>query len=570
MSAAMPGGGVPIGALLPEIAPWFKSMITNAYIRGVKQYGWPRFDDKLWQCNYWKHIVCNENELNKMREYISKNPSPWAFDRETLDATTSTGAGLQPVYTNNGLFREGSKMKKWQPYSAYKPSGVDWLGDVPAHWEVKRLKFLATINDETLSETTSPDFEFTYVDIGSVDPVKGIFAVEDKIFETAPSRARRIVRKGDTIVSTVRTYLRAIAPIRTQQSNLIVSTGFAVVRPHATDQGFMSYAMCESGFIDSIVARSVGVSYPATNASEIGTIPIPLPNVNEQTVIADFLDHKTGKIDSLIEKKQVMIERLKEKRIALISRTVTCGLPPDEARKAGLEPHPKLKPSGIDWLGDVPAHWEVKRLNRLTTSIRNGTSAPQVDKADNTVPVTRIESISSGKIDFSKVGYIEWSISVESYRLNRGDILLSHINSLPMVGNCALFDSENILYSGMNLLRIQPKAEVHASWLWRVISSFGIRKEISARAKPAINQASITTTQIKTLQLPVPPLAEQTAIADFLDRETAKIDKLIAKIETAIERLREYRTAIITAAVTGKIDVRGCYADSLLSEFVTA
>ena len=219
-------------------------------------------------------------------------------------------------------------------------------------------------------------------------------------------------------------------------------------------------------------------------------------------------------------------------------------------------PYPKYKPSGVEWLGDVPEGWEVKRLNHLTTSIRNGTSAIQVDEADNTVPVSRIESISSGEIDFNKVGHTEWNINIEPYRLNRGDILLSHINSLSMVGNCALFDSERRLYSGMNLLRIQPKAEVHAAWLWRVISSDGIRKEISARAKPAINQASITTTQIKALQLPVPPLAEQTVIADFLDRETAKIDRLIARIETAIERLREYRTALISAAVTGKIDVR--------------
>ncbi len=212
---------------------------------------------------------------------------------------------------------------KWRPYPAYKPSGVEWLGDVPEHWEVKRLKYLATINDETLSETTSPDFEFSYIDIGSVDSVKGIVATEDKIFKTAPSRARRIVRMGDTIVSTVRTYLRAIAPIRAKHSNMIVSTGFAVVRPRSIDQGFMSYALRESGFIDAIVARSVGVSYPAVNASEIGTIPVPLPSTDEQTAIADFLDRETAKIDKLIAKIETAIERLREYRTALITAAVT-------------------------------------------------------------------------------------------------------------------------------------------------------------------------------------------------------------------------------------------------------
>ena len=116
-------------------------------------------------------------------------------------------------------------------YPKYKPSGVEWLGEVPEHWEVKRLKYTASINDEALPETTDPGFEMSYVDIRSVDLIRGIVTVEDMVFEDAPSRARRVVRDGDTIVSTVRTYLRAIAPIRNPASNTIVSTGFAVVRP---------------------------------------------------------------------------------------------------------------------------------------------------------------------------------------------------------------------------------------------------------------------------------------------------------------------------------------------------
>ena len=139
----------------------------------------------------------------------------------------------------------------------------------------------------------------------------------------------------------------------------IVSTGFAVVRPRRVTPAFMSYALREPGFVEAIVARSVGVSYPAVNASEIGTLPIPLPAGDEQRAIADFLDRETAKIDTLVAKKRTLIERLKEKRTALISRTVTRGLPPDAARAAGLDPHPKLKPSGIDWLGDVPEHWDA-------------------------------------------------------------------------------------------------------------------------------------------------------------------------------------------------------------------
>ena len=265
-------------------------------------------------------------------------------------------------------------------YSVYKASGVEWLGDIPEHWRIKRLKYVASINDETLPETLDPDHELAYVDIGSVDAQQGIVTIEDMLFEGAPARARRVVRNGDTIVSTGRTYLRAIASIKSPPENLIVSTGFAVIRPRKLDPNFMSFALRESGFVETVVARSVGVSYPAVNASDVGTIPIPLPEISEQRAIADFLDHETAKLDTLVEKKRVLIEKLKEKRAALISRTVTRGLPPDAARAAGLNPHPKLKPSGVEWIGEVPEHWRVKAVKHVAT-IGNG-STPHRDNAE--------------------------------------------------------------------------------------------------------------------------------------------------------------------------------------------
>ena len=209
------------------------------------------------------------------------------------------------------------------PYPRYRSSGIEWLGDVPEHWEGRRLKYSASINDEALPETTDPDLEMTYVDISSVNAAKGISSTTKVSFEDAPSRARRIVRDGDTIVSTVRTYLRAIAAIQDPIPNTVVSTGFAVVRPRSVCAPFMSYALHESGFIEAIMARSVGVSYPAINASEIGMLPITLPEIAEQHTISDFLDHETKKLDSLITKIEMATERLQEYRAALITAAVT-------------------------------------------------------------------------------------------------------------------------------------------------------------------------------------------------------------------------------------------------------
>lgn len=222
-----------------------------------------------------------------------------------------------------GLPPDEARVAGLDPHPKLKPSGVEWLDDVPEHWEVKRLKYSASINDEALPETANPGWQISYVDIGNVDAIQGITNTEELMFEDAPSRARRVVREGDTIVSTVRTYLKAIARITASASNTVVSTGFAVIRPRTVNPAFMSYAIRETGFVEAIVARSVGVSYPAINADEIGTLAIPLPPVVEQRAIADFLDHETAEIDQLTTKVETAIERLQEYRTALITTAVT-------------------------------------------------------------------------------------------------------------------------------------------------------------------------------------------------------------------------------------------------------
>jgi type I restriction enzyme, S subunit len=163
---------------------------------------------------------------------------------------------------------------------------------------------MASCNDEALPETTDPAYEIAYVDISSVDLVSGITSVETLSFDEAPSRARRVVRDGDTIISTVRTYLKAIAAIDSPPNNMVVSTGFAVVRPFDfVDSRFLGYALQNTNFIDEVVANSTGVSYPAINPSTLVCLPVAYPKGKaEQQKIADFLDWKTAQIDAAIAK----------------------------------------------------------------------------------------------------------------------------------------------------------------------------------------------------------------------------------------------------------------------------
>jgi len=442
---------------------------------------------------------------------------------------------------------------KYPPYPSYKPSGVAWLGDVPVGWEVKRLKHSASVNDESLPETTDPSFEFSYVDISSVDPVAGIVNAEEMVFEDAPSRARRIVREGDTIVSTVRTYLRAIAPIRACKSKLIVSTGFAVIRPRTVDPDFLSYALQESGFVDTIVARSVGVSYPAVNASEIATISIPLPSPSEQHAIADFLDRQTGRIDTLIAKRRALIERLKEKRSALISRTVTRGLPPAAALAAGLDPHSPLKPSGVEWLGDVPAGWIKKKITSGFRKIGSGTT-PKSDSGeyyDGDIPWVTTSELRENTIHETKQTVTH--AAMRDYPTLRiypeGTVLFAMygatIGRLGILGIPATVNQACCAFAWPTLF--EPRFVYY--WLW-------MRRPILVSLSSGGGQPNLSQNDLRKIQLPIPPLPEQRAIADFLDRQTAKIDRMVSLEEAVIGRMQEYRSALITATVTGKIDVR--------------
>lgn len=226
-----------------------------------------------------------------------------------------------------------------------------------ARFERRRLKYAATINDEALNEETRPDYELQYVDIGNVDSSGNIHAVASYCFEASPSRARRVVRDGDVIISTVRTYLQAIAPIQAPPDNLIVSTGFAVIRPREDKliPAFCKYALREPAFLAEVEMRSVGVSYPAINSSDLGDIRIPLPSVFDQIPIAEYLDKETARLDGLLTAKERLLVLVAEKRRALIADVVT----------RGVEPHARFRDSGVSWLGKIPAHWPLYRAKFL-------------------------------------------------------------------------------------------------------------------------------------------------------------------------------------------------------------
>ena len=436
-------------------------------------------------------------------------------------------------------------------YPSYKDSGVEWLGEVPGHWEVKPLKAVTTHNDDVLDETTAPDTEIAYVDISSVDGVNGINAKESMLFSAAPSRARRRVKHGDVIVSTVRTYLRAIARIREPEDNLVVSTGFAVVRPRdALVPDFLGNVLSASYFVEQVIARSTGVSYPAINASELVAIPVTVPPKAEQTAIAAFLDRETGKIDELVAEQRRLMELLKEKRQAVISHAVTRGLNPAAPRK----------PSGIAWLGDVPAHWRVGKLGHAS-KLRGGFAFSAADFGAEGIVVVRMNNLKRGRLDLSDGARIPESSCNDGASLSDGDLILGMSGSTGetgSLGNYARVRSEDLpCQLNQRVGRFAADtARLDLDFLERVIQTAYFYEQIMLLVTGTA-QFNVSSEQVQSCLVALPPVSEQREIVAYFALEIAKFDTLTAEAQRAIDLLQERRTALISAAVTGQIDVRG-------------
>lgn len=430
-------------------------------------------------------------------------------------------------------------------YERYKDSGIPWLGEIPEHWNICRLKDEVTFNDEVLGDKTDADYEILYVDISSVSLIEGIVQKEPMSFEDSPSRARRIVKNGDVIVSTVRTYLKAITQIQDAEDNLIVSTGFAVLRPRENlFPRFLGYWVQSENMIGAIVSNSVGVSYPAINATDLVRLPIVKLPLKEQTAIAHYLDTKLGEIDALIDKQQTLLEKLAEQRTAVITQAVT----------KGLNPAAPMKKSGVEWLGDVPAHWDVSPFKLVMNSIIDYRGKTP-EKTNSGVFLITARNIKNGIIDYT---LSQEFINEDNYEevMRRGLPKLGQVlmTTEAPLGEVAQIDRTDVALAQRILKFDGKKDKLDNRFLKYFILSKAFQASLYkfATGSTALGIKSERLSYLKSL---LPPVTEQTNIANYLDQETVKIDRLCETVNQTIGRLKEYRTALITQAVTGKIKV---------------
>ncbi len=446
-----------------------------------------------------------------------------------------------------------------KPYPAYKDSGVPWLGQVPEHWEIRRLgsSVRGCVNGVWGLEPNGKD-DLPCVRVADFDRSRLRVHLDKPTMRAISSsdRVRRLLKPGDLLLE--KSGGGDLQPVGRvvlyDHPTVAVTSNFIARMPveNGYDSIYLTYLHAALYSIElnvRSIKQTTGIQNldSRTYLSELVAFP-PLP---EQTAIVRFLDWAERRIRRYIRAKQKLIKLLEEYKQALIHRAVTGQI---DVRTG--QPYPAYKPSGVEWLGQVPEHWEVVPLRRMASGFNNGTSVEQISRGTTAFPVSRIETISTGTINYDKVGFIREENVDSRFWLEPGDILLSHINSFEMVGNCAQFLGERPLLHGMNLIRIRPKNRAVGAFMFRFMKSAAFRYEMRALCKPAINQVSVTTTAIKGIHMPLPPLPEQTTIVEYLDTQTAKIDTAIEAARREIELLREYRTRLIADVVTGKVDVR--------------
>lgn len=406
--------------------------------------------------------------------------------------------------------------------------------------ELTPLKYLARFNPEVLPEDTNPDFEFEYIDIGGVTLEDGVRHKEAMRFESAPSRARKPVRAGDVIVSTVRTYLKAVARIDETHDGAVVSTGFAVLRPNAdVDPGYL-YRLCQANaFVADVEARSTGVSYPAINPSTLAAIKVPFPDLTTQKAISAFLDHETARIDKLITKKERQVEllhnRAKQTVAALVTGATVEGM-------AAVE-------TGLDYIPRIPAHWSLLRAGHLfhevaepntddlpvlSVSIHTGISDRQLDDEERDRKVNLIEDRSSYKC--VRPGYLAYNMM----RAWQGAVGVSTVDGAVSPAYVVA----------------KPTRDLHSLYYQFLLRTAPFIEQMRQGSKGITDfRLRLYWEQFRLIMLPVPPLEEQRRIAAEAERQFAHADEVAAKIVRSVALLREHRAALITAAVAGQIDI---------------
>lgn len=435
-------------------------------------------------------------------------------------------------------------------YEEYKDSGISWLGKVPKHWKVVSIKWLSPVlrgaSPRPIDDAKyfDEDGEFAWVRIADVSASEEgrLRETTQRLSELGSSLSVKIY-PGEIFVSIAGTVGKpCISEIKA-----CIHDGF-VYFPHIEINRNFLFRIFESGLCYGGLGK--WGTQLNLNTDTVGAIRIPVPPDNELDSIAAFLDSETSKIDALVAEQRRLIELLKEKRQAVISHAVT----------KGLNPNVKMKPSGIEWLGDVPEHWDVCRFPHVI-QFQEGPGIMAIDFHDEGVPLVRVSGVKGRWVTLDGCNYLDPDLVAkrwEHFRLRKGDLVISASASMGIVSEVDEEAIGAVPYTG--LIRLVPVKGISVKDFIRsfVVSDVFMKQIDLLKAGATIQHFG--PTHLRQITISLPTEVEQREIAQYIDVQIAKFDRLESEAEQAIALLQERRTALISAAVTGKIDVRGFVA----------
>ena len=440
---------------------------------------------------------------------------------------------------------------KFSRYPKYINSGIEWLGEVPEGWHIRKIKDFARFFG---GGTPSRDIPaFWNGDIPWVSPKdmksERIDGAEESITPAGLTGSTSTIAEPGHVLLVVRSgILKHTIPVAINNVPVALNQDMKAIvfEPGScTSQFFQRWVQ---GHNDALLFAwsKQGATVESIEHEYLANTRLPLPSIGEQNVIAAFLDRETGKIDALVAEQEKLIALLKEKRQALISHAVTKGLNPDAP----------MKPSGVDWLGEVPTHWDVRRIGSISTKITNGFVGPTRDILRNDgVRYLQSLHIKGNQIRFDHPYFVDeaWSNEHSKSILEIGDVLIVQTGD---IGQVAVVTPE---FQGCNchaLIIVAPqRTHVSGEWLsWMLNTDYG-RQSLLAIQTGALHP-HLNCGNVKDVLIPMPPLAEQLAIVSLVESQVDTFNALQREAEHSVTLLNERRSALISAAVTGKIDVR--------------
>ncbi len=447
---------------------------------------------------------------------------------------------------------------RYAAYPAYRPSPISWLDQLPVDWDAASLRWMS----RRYAGGTPDKGNDAYWEDGDI-PWLNSGAVNDG-YITQPSEW--ITREGfanssakwipkDALVMALAGQGKTKGMVAQLGIDTTCNQSMAAIIPDRRLKPRYLYWWLTANY-QNIRNLAGGEARDGLNLDLLGSIPCPTPSPEEQMDIAAFLDARTADIDMLVSKKLQLIEKLKEKRSALIARCVTRGLPPEAAKVKGLEPNPEMKDPRVNWLAEMPKHWQVLPMTKYLSEMSDYRGKTP-EKTDEGVFLVTARNVRMGYIDYECsqefVALDEYSEIMRRGLPKLGDILFT--TEAPL-GNVALVDREGIALA-QRIIRFRMRSSnFHSRFALYAMLADYFQSQLKSLSTGSTAEG-LKASKLSVLRLVTPPLPEQEAIASFLDTNCTKLDALTSSADAAILGLTEYREALVTSAVSGKIDVRG-------------